>query len=93
MNHSTKCRWTAVEPGVPGTRGIKIGARIEPVLMSKSVPAEGRLLRVSSDKGVYAVAVRKAHIQRHRICTKRGTMAGVASYHFNLRRIMIVEGR
>jgi len=59
-NHWTKCCCTAVFPGVPGTRGIKIGASIDPVLMSKSAPAAGRLFNVSSDNGVYAVMPRSA---------------------------------
>jgi hypothetical protein len=48
---------------VPGTRGTRIGERMEPVLMSKSAPAEGRLESVASERGVYAVAtsVRVAH--------------------------------
>jgi len=62
-NHDTKCCCTAKEPGVPGTRGIKIGERIGPLLMSKSPFEEGRLLRVSSDSLVYAVtpSMRKSH--------------------------------
>ena len=43
-----------MEPGVPGTLGIKIGASIDPVWISKSAPALGMFLSVSSDKGVYA---------------------------------------
>lgn len=59
-NQFTKCCCTAIDPGVPGTRGIRIGASIEPVFISKSAPAAGRFRRVSSDKGVYAVTPRKA---------------------------------
>lgn len=33
---STKCCWTLTEPGVPGTRGIRIGASSAPLWMSKS---------------------------------------------------------
>lgn len=53
----TKCVSTAVDPGVPGTRGCSIGARMPPFLMSKSSPGPGRLLRVSSERLVYATAL------------------------------------
>lgn len=59
LNQLMKCCWTAKEPGVPGTRGIRIGASIEPVLISKSGPAAGRFRSVESDKGVYAVTAQR----------------------------------
>ena len=76
MNQSTKCRWTAAEPGVPGTLGTKIGDNIEPVLMSKSAPADGRLLSVSSDKGVYAATAnaRTAQTKTRSVCRKPDTI-------------------
>lgn len=76
MDQSTKCCWTAAEPGVPGTRGIRIGERIEPVLMSKSTPADGKLRSVSSDTGVYAVTtrVRIAQTKRRRVCRRRNAI-------------------
>ena len=42
MNQSTKCCRTVEIPGVPGTRGIRIGDRIAPVFISKSARAAGR---------------------------------------------------
>jgi hypothetical protein len=58
-NQFTKWSRTATIPGVPGTRGTRIGARIGPFLMSKSAPADGRLLSVLSDRGVYAAQKQK----------------------------------
>lgn len=55
LNQLTRCCCTAMEPGVPGTLGMRIGARIEPVLISKSAPAMGIFWRVSSERGVYAL--------------------------------------
>jgi len=68
LNQFTKCCWTAVDPGVPGTLGTRIGANIEPVLISKSAPAAGRSRRVSSDKGVYAVTPSKAQSRNSNRC-------------------------
>lgn len=45
----TKCCCTAREPGVPGTRGIRMGASSWPLWMSKSAPAAGMRRRLSSD--------------------------------------------
>lgn len=46
-----KCSWTLAEPGVPGTRGMRIGDRRAPVRMSKSLPPEGIVRRLPSESG------------------------------------------
>lgn len=76
VNQSTKCSWTLVEPGVPGTRGMRMGLRMEPLFMSKSEPAAGRLRRVSSERGVYAATrERSAQSRRWRICGRRDAIS------------------
>ena len=52
---STKWLRTAVEPGLPGTRGRRIGARSLPVWMLKSSPGPGMACRVSSERVEYAL--------------------------------------
>lgn len=48
LKKSTKWAWVLSEPSVPGTRGIRMGARSLPVWMLKSSPGEGMLRRSSS---------------------------------------------
>lgn len=47
--------WAAVWPGVPGTRGMRSGARREPDLGSMSSPGEGMARRKLSERGLYAL--------------------------------------
>ena len=58
LKKSAKCFRTAAEPGVPGTRVCRIGARSLPVLMSKSLPGSGIALMLSSESFVYAMVNR-----------------------------------
>lgn len=63
-----KCWRTAREPGVPGTRGRRIGERMVPRWMSKDPSELGRLRSVLSERGVYAFV----GLERIRICRRRG---------------------
>jgi hypothetical protein len=47
----TKCSRTLAEPGVPGTRGMRIGESRAPVWMSKSWPPDGTVRRLASERG------------------------------------------
>lgn len=58
VKKSIKCRWAAVDPGVPGTRGMRRGARREEGfgLMEKAFEVGGRVAerrcREEGERGV-----------------------------------------
>ena len=62
----TRWKRTASEPGVPGTRGRRMGARMAPFFMSKSLPGEGSDLSEESERAVYARMERRREGRRRR---------------------------
>lgn len=61
LKKSTKWLRTAVDPGLPGTRGRRIGARSLPVFVLKSSPGAGIAFSVSSDRLEYALATQTSN--------------------------------
>lgn len=52
--YDTKCCCVVVWPGVPGTRGMRIGARRSPCSWSKRSPGAGMAFKKLSESGLYA---------------------------------------
>ena len=71
--YETKCCCTVVWPGVPGTRGMRMGARSGPFSWSKRSPGEGMAFRKLSESGLYACVVGTERRRYVRVVREEGS--------------------